>query len=288
MIDNKFIQNLKMSLREIELGYDKSQMIKHKATKGSLREFSLLQVLQKYLPNKYSFTSGEIYDFEGNVSNQQDIIIYDAYYLLNIPLSDDLSQIYKDAVYGTIEVKSLLNTKSLNESLTNISSVKMMKKTTSSDLYINPTYTINFNNCEVSQNNVDETLNGIFVYKTDMSIDSILTILGNKSNEIDYCLLPNFIVLLDKKVIIHRLKMRQEDNKVGIKSLGDYDYFGYLQYDDDLLSIFILQMYCDLSIIHTHAEDFIKLRNEIQAQYINKNLPNSQIKTTSINKQKRT
>ena len=76
-----------MDAREIFWGISKkmtqdfesiSSQIHHSGSKGEVREEILKRFLKDYLPKKYSVSSGEIIDIEGNVSNQCDVVIYDA------------------------------------------------------------------------------------------------------------------------------------------------------------------------------------------------------------------
>ena len=80
--------------------------------------------LAKYLPRKYALGTGQIIDRYGGMSLQRDIVVYDA---LNCPLLliKEGYQIFPvEAVLGIVEVKSVLDARSLKESVENIRSAK--------------------------------------------------------------------------------------------------------------------------------------------------------------------
>jgi len=84
--------------------------VPHQGEKGGVRERRVRDFLKSYLPRKYSVASGHIIDRQGNVSLQEDIVIFDG---TNSPILriDDYYQVFPcESVYATVEVKSTLNT----------------------------------------------------------------------------------------------------------------------------------------------------------------------------------
>ena len=82
--------------------------IPHKGEKGGVRERRVRDFLNDYLPKKYGVGSGHIIDKKGNVSLQEDIVIYDK---LNSPVLnvDSNYQVFPcETVYATVEIKSKL------------------------------------------------------------------------------------------------------------------------------------------------------------------------------------
>jgi len=100
----------------------------HRSLKGSKREKIFRNFLRDLLPQQYSLGDGEIFDSNGIISKQVDIIIHNSYmpvfryskYLLLYPI---------ESVFGVCEVKTKLDKKSLKEAIENIQSVKKMKLT---------------------------------------------------------------------------------------------------------------------------------------------------------------
>ncbi|MEM9546435.1 MAG: DUF6602 domain-containing protein [Bacteroidota bacterium] len=94
-------------------------IIKHSQTKGNYREYLLRQVLNKYIPEKYSVKTGFI---EGH-SKQCDIIIYDNLNYSALFKEGDLVVVPEEAVRAVIEVKTTLTSDSLKEAIDSIDSV---------------------------------------------------------------------------------------------------------------------------------------------------------------------
>lgn len=98
----------------------------HRSLKGSKREKILRNFLRDLLPQQYSLGDGEIFDSNGLISKQVDIIIHNSHmpvfryskYLLLYPI---------ESVFGVCEVKTKLDKQSLKEAIENIQSVKKMK-----------------------------------------------------------------------------------------------------------------------------------------------------------------
>jgi hypothetical protein len=122
-----------MDVKEIFLGLSKKMMndfenissqLSHSGSKGTVREETLKQFLRDYLPKKYSVSSGFIIDTKGNSSNQCDIIIYDA---LNSPLilnKGEINVFPCEPVLATIEVKSCLGMKEIQDCIKKNKKVK--------------------------------------------------------------------------------------------------------------------------------------------------------------------
>ncbi|MEO6174405.1 MAG: DUF6602 domain-containing protein [Flavobacterium circumlabens] len=90
-----------------------SLLVSHGQTVGNYREHILRELLRKYIPKKFSVATGFI---EG-ISQQIDIIIYDAFNHSPTFIEGELVVVKKEAVRGIIEVKTNLITAKLKESL---------------------------------------------------------------------------------------------------------------------------------------------------------------------------
>ena len=111
--------------KTINSEYQLTQLGRHRGMKGTKREKILRNFLRDSLPQQYSLGDGEIFDSQGNVSNQVDIIICNSSmpvfkysrYLLFYPI---------ESVFGICEVKTKLDKEKLKEAILNIQSVKKM------------------------------------------------------------------------------------------------------------------------------------------------------------------
>jgi hypothetical protein len=83
--------------------------VPHQAEKGGIRERRVRDFLRAYLPQKYGVGTGHIIDRKGNVSLQEDIVIFDQ---TDSPVLeiDPYYQVFPcETVYATVEVKSFLD-----------------------------------------------------------------------------------------------------------------------------------------------------------------------------------
>lgn len=87
-----------------ELGLNK-EVICHPGSKGDALENSWIDMLQKYLPNRYSIDKAMVIDYDGNVSDQIDIVIYDNFYTPFVFHQNGFKYIPAEGVYAVFEVK---------------------------------------------------------------------------------------------------------------------------------------------------------------------------------------
>ena len=57
-----------------------SKFIAHPGCEGDSLENAWIELLRKYLPNRYSVDKAMVIDYQGNVSHQIDIVIYDNWF----------------------------------------------------------------------------------------------------------------------------------------------------------------------------------------------------------------
>lgn len=105
-------------------------MGQHAGEKGQRRENALAEVLETFLPRRFSVGSGEILSAEGGRSKQIDVIIYDA---INSPVLANPKEskvVPAESVYAVIEVKPDLKTgKDMQIAVENIRSAKRLART---------------------------------------------------------------------------------------------------------------------------------------------------------------
>ena len=105
-----------------------SNLTDHAGEKGRANEDHLRRILRGFLPGKMGLGTGFV-EAPGNVrSKQQDIVIWEQ--LNNFPLYEGESwSIYPvECVYGTIEVKTQINSALLKESLDACAQIREMAK----------------------------------------------------------------------------------------------------------------------------------------------------------------
>lgn len=81
------------------------QFITHSGSKGDALENAWIEWLRIYLPNRYSVDKAIVIDFEGNISHQIDIVIYDNWFTPFIFTQNGFHYIPAEGVYAVFEVK---------------------------------------------------------------------------------------------------------------------------------------------------------------------------------------
>lgn len=113
--NNKLLEYKKMiDLRELFNGLQTQMLaslnvdrvfIEHPGSKGDATEQRWIDFLRTYLPDRYKVDKAIVIDSTGNVSEQMDIVIYDAIYTPFIFNQDGFMYIPAESVYAVFEVK---------------------------------------------------------------------------------------------------------------------------------------------------------------------------------------
>lgn len=82
-----------------------SKFIAHPGCEGDSLENAWIELLRKYLPNRYSIDKAMVIDYQGNVSHQIDIVIYDNWFTPFIFNQNGFKYIPAEGVYAVFEVK---------------------------------------------------------------------------------------------------------------------------------------------------------------------------------------
>lgn len=102
--------------------------IGHPGSKGDATEQHWIEFLRAYLPERYKVDKAIVIDSTGNVSEQMDVVIYDAIYTPFIFKQDGFMYIPAESVYAVFEVKQ--DVKGYIEySAKKIESVRKLKRT---------------------------------------------------------------------------------------------------------------------------------------------------------------
>lgn len=113
--NNKLLEYKKMiDLRELFHGLQEQmqaslkvnrEFIGHSGSKGDATEQHWIEFLRVYLPDRYKADKAIVIDSTGNVSEQMDVVIYDAIYTPFIFKQDGFMYIPAESVYAVFEVK---------------------------------------------------------------------------------------------------------------------------------------------------------------------------------------
>ena len=113
--NNNLLEYKKMiDLRELFHGLQQQMLISlklnrefigHPSSKGDATEQHWIEFLRAYLPDRYKVDKAIVIDSTGNVSEQMDVVIYDAIYTPFIFKQDGFMYIPAESVYAVFEVK---------------------------------------------------------------------------------------------------------------------------------------------------------------------------------------
>ena len=124
-MDIKSLFSTKQKILESKL----SVLLDHPVTKGNHCESAWIDFFRSFLPNKYAVDKGFVFDSEGKISEQIDIIIYDALYAPLI-FGTDAGEKYvtAESVYAVFDSKSEINKATLEYTNKKVGSVKALKR----------------------------------------------------------------------------------------------------------------------------------------------------------------
>jgi hypothetical protein len=176
----------------------------HAGTQGQAAEDILIDFLNERLPKRFSSSSGFVVDFQGSISKQCDVIIYDA---LNSPIYKPSSKgliVLSDNAAGAIEVKSTLDKQELKKAAENIASVKRLKKSPITNMDEPVTFSSFVNT---------KTYGVVFAYDSSTSLEALAHNLKEINKNIPSSEWIDLIVVLDKGVIGYTVQNPFEADK---------------------------------------------------------------------------
>lgn len=110
--------------------------IYHPTAKGGETELNWIGLLRAYLPERYKVDTGFVVDYEGNISDQIDIIIYDRHFTPFIFRGENVVYIPAEGVYAVFEVKPHFDKNYFDYSIKKLESVRQLKRTSANFAHI--------------------------------------------------------------------------------------------------------------------------------------------------------
>ena len=168
------------------------ETIPHSGEKGGETEEKVRGFLNGHLPKRFHATKGFVIDADNQMSNHQDVIIYDEQ---SSPVYkyDGANQIVSaDAVAAIMEVKAVLNKSQLEEAFAKIEEVKRLRKRPISDMDQNAT---------ASTLTTTGTLGIILGFGSDISLEKLAQHCVELNEKYETAHRPDIIVVLDVGVI---------------------------------------------------------------------------------------
>jgi hypothetical protein len=182
------------------------ETISHSGEKGGETEDKVREFLNGHMPKRFHATKGFVIDTDNQMSDHQDVIIYD----------EQSSAVYKyeganqivsaDAVAAIMEVKAVLNKSQLEEAFAKIEEVKRLKKHPISEMDQKAT---------ASTLTTTGTLGIILGFGSDIGLEKLAEHCVELNEKYETAHRPDIIVVLDVGVINYTAQF------VGARNMGD-------------------------------------------------------------------
>lgn len=101
----------------------------HPGTKGDASEAVWLELLQSYLPKRYSAASAHVVDSLGAFSDQIDVVVFDRQYSPFIFSFQGATVIPAESVYAVFEAKQVINATQVSYAKDKVASVRALHRT---------------------------------------------------------------------------------------------------------------------------------------------------------------
>jgi hypothetical protein len=106
-----------------------SRRITHSGDRGEVNERHFIDVLRRYLPNRYTVEKAIVVDSLGNVSDSIDVVVFDRQYTPTLFDNNKHRYVPAEAVYGVFECKPTIDKGYLGYAADKAASVRRLKRT---------------------------------------------------------------------------------------------------------------------------------------------------------------
>jgi hypothetical protein len=178
----------------------------HAGEKGGETEEKVREFLNRHMPKRFHATAGFVIDVDNQMSDHQDVIIYDAFSSPVYRYEEKNQIVSADAVASIIEVKSVLNKGHLEDAYEKTAEVKRLRKRAASEMDQKPTE---------SSLVTTGTLGIVLGFNTDVSLDKLAEHCLELNEHYEMAHRPDLIVVLDTGVINYSAEF------VGARQMGD-------------------------------------------------------------------
>ncbi|MYD36212.1 MAG: hypothetical protein F4X20_04180 [Dehalococcoidia bacterium] len=101
----------------------------HSGTKGDASENVWLDLLRRYLPQRYQAAKAHVVDSGGTFSDQIDVVVYDRQYSPFIFRYEEQTIVPAESVYAVFEAKQTLNAEHVKYARAKVASVRRLHRT---------------------------------------------------------------------------------------------------------------------------------------------------------------
>lgn len=137
--------NKKIDIKKLFSALDEEMRLKlsskideiyHPTAKGDESELNWIGLLRTYLPERYKVDNGFVVDYDGSISQQIDIIIYDRHFTPFIFRGENVVYIPAEGVYAVFEVKPHFDKNNYDYAVEKLKSVRELKRTSANFSHI--------------------------------------------------------------------------------------------------------------------------------------------------------
>ena len=136
----RLLQAVRNEAARIASKIEDSKLFTQMGDRGSVREEIVANFLRPFLPPCYGLDAGEVFATDGSQSAQIDIIISDAIFSTILFRGEKKCLFPAESVYGSIEVKSNLNSEELKIAIDNVQSVKRLARPATDATDVSPLF----------------------------------------------------------------------------------------------------------------------------------------------------
>ena len=259
---SKLLTSLRNSTKKIEAELADSSLFTHTGEIGTIRENIIGKFLRPYLPDCYSIGTGQIFDAADSMSCQIDVVLHDQLFSTALLKGEDVLLLPYESVYGTIEVKSTLNTKELGIAMDNIASVRRLKRADSDISFVLPHYgsTVSDepdNLIQIDKRRANTPLNIIFSYD-GLTAETCIAGLADRLSSApdDKELMPDFVFNFKRGYMVTKGQQKSDGWWLALREFrGAEDFDGYFSVStgNDTLAMFYLTTNSFLNKIRLNA-----------------------------------
>ena len=105
------------------------QVFGHPGTKGAASEAVWLEMLERYLPERYRAVSAHVVDSEGNFSDQIDVVVHDRQYSPFLLRFKGQTVVPAESVYAVFEAKQAIDAQQVAYAAAKVASVRRLHRT---------------------------------------------------------------------------------------------------------------------------------------------------------------
>jgi hypothetical protein len=271
----RLLQAVRNQAARIAAHVEDSKLFITNVDRGTFREGIISNFLRPFLPECYGLHAGEVFSADGAQSAQIDIVLYDRIFSTVLFRDEDTMLFPAESVFGSIEVKSHLNSKELRIAIENVASLKRLARTDSDMLDFLPFLRFNVGpefGYDATKKN--PYLGIIFGYD-GISPEVVVGELNQRlmADPTRKQELPDFVFVTRPGYIVAR--MATKDGLTTVQAPGrDFAAFHHVMTGEDTLPLFFVGLNICLGLMRLRSFDFQSLWKDVFGQVLERSRNN--------------